>query len=122
MQFRDQTIPHTIRIRALVGNQILLMLIDSGSSHSFVNADLVERIKRAPMPVKTMAVIVANGELLYSDQMIPGMSWWIQGHTFRHDMRVLNLGGYDAILGADWLEQCGEMKCHWKKKWVEFEH
>ena len=98
--------PTTIRVRALVGNQIMLMLIDFGSSHSFVNTDLVERIKGESVLAKTMAVRVANGEILYCDKVIPGMSWWIQGNTFQHDMKILNLGGYDAILGADWLEKC----------------
>lgn len=52
--------PHTLRGRALVGNQVMLMLIDSGSSHSFVNAELVERIGYTPKAIDTMVVKVAN--------------------------------------------------------------
>lgn len=52
--------PHTLRVRALVGNQVMLMLIDSGSSHSFVNAELVERIGYTPKAIDTMVVKVAN--------------------------------------------------------------
>ena len=38
--------------------------------------------------------------------------WWVQNTAFSYDMRVLELGGYDVILGMDWLEQWGEMQCH----------
>ena len=37
-------------------------------------------------------------------------------------MKILNLGGYDCILGMDWLESQGEMVCQWKDKWVQFVH
>lgn len=33
--------PKTLRLRALVGNQVMLMLLDSGSSHSFARAHIV---------------------------------------------------------------------------------
>ena len=32
------------RSRALVGNQVMLLLLDSGSSHSFVNKSFVDRL------------------------------------------------------------------------------
>lgn len=35
-------------------------------------------------------------------------------------MKVLTLGGYDAILGMVWLEQYSPMKCECAQKWVEF--
>lgn len=37
-------------------------------------------------------------------------------------MHILELGGYDAILGMDWLAQCGEMTCQWQDKWIRFQH
>jgi hypothetical protein len=46
-------------------------------------------------------VKVANGETLLTDQMVPQLSWWCQGHTLATDMHVLNIGAYDAILGYD---------------------
>jgi hypothetical protein len=36
-------------------------------------------------------------------------------------MRVLPLGGYDGILGMDWLEQQGLMTCNWEDKWISFD-
>lgn len=49
---------------------MMLMLIDFGSSRSFVNVDLVESLGYTPMKVNTMTVKVANGEVLYCDKVI----------------------------------------------------
>lgn len=65
----------TIRLRALVGNQIMLILIDSESSHSFVNSVMVERMKREPVTIDTMAIKVDNGEVMHNNKVMLGMTW-----------------------------------------------
>lgn len=99
--------PKTLRVRALVENQVILMLIDSGSSHSFVNASLVERIGYQPVQINTMVIKVANGEEMLCEKMITRMRWWVQVYIFQHDMKVLELEGYNAILEVDWLGKWG---------------
>ena len=52
---------------------------------------------------------------------VRNLEWWIQGTTFSSDLKVVPLGGYDAILGMDWLSQWGAMTCHWQERWLEFQ-
>jgi hypothetical protein len=47
-------------------------------------------------------VRVANGDFLTCQYIVPNFTWWIQGHTFVFYMRVVELGGHDAILGMTW--------------------
>jgi hypothetical protein len=112
----------TIRIRALVDNQVMLLLVDSGSSNTFVSDKFVQRLHCETVSIPAVSVKVASGDVLQCDRMVPQLSWWAQGHTFETDMRVLPLGAYDAILGVDWLKQCGEMRCSWVTKTLKFEH
>jgi hypothetical protein len=112
----------TIQIRALVENKVMLLLIDSGSTHSFVDQSLVEKMQLSTTDIPMLRVKVANGEVISCAAAIPNMQWWAQGHTFTHTMRVLQLGGYDGILGMDWLQRCGVMTCDWPNKWIEFAH
>lgn len=112
----------TIRLRALVGNQIMLILVDSGSSHSFVNASMLSRIQHTATPITPTTVKVANGDNLQCDQIVPELSWWIQGHTFVTPMRVLALGAYDAILGVDWLKKFSPMTSDWAQKTLAFNY
>jgi hypothetical protein len=63
-----------------------------------------------------MKVKVANGQVVLSDREVKGFSWWIQGHTFQQDVRILELAAYDLILGMDWLELYNPMTYDWLHK------
>jgi hypothetical protein len=54
--------------------------------------------------------------------MVKGLEWWIQGHTFQVDARVLDLAAYDQILDMDWLEQHSPMTHDRLQKWIQFDH
>lgn len=90
-----------MRLRALVKNKVMLMLVDSSSSHCFVSSTFLKKIGIQPVPTPPKIVKVANGEILISNTMVPQLECWIQGYTFSSDMRVLDLEAYDCILGYD---------------------
>lgn len=90
----------TIGLRALAGNQVML-LIDLGSTHSFINKAFVERVAAPTVTIPLVEVRVANGERLTCEHLVPAVKWWIQGQSFVTDMRELELGTYDGILGMD---------------------
>ncbi|XP_073359923.1 uncharacterized protein [Aegilops tauschii subsp. strangulata] len=115
--------PNTIQLRALVGNQVVLILMDSGSTHTFVDQALLSRISvTVDQLSQPMKVKVANGEVVQCTEVVSQLTWWIQGHNFTNAMHVLPLGGHDIILGMDWLEQWGVMQCHWAEKWIQFQY
>lgn len=109
----------SIRLRALVKNQVFLLLVDSGSSATFVNLAFVAKAGLTVHKCSPVKVKVANGEELVSDSVVKGVNW-CDGHTFTTNMRVLDLGAYDAILGFDWLKANSPMTCHWELKTLEF--
>jgi hypothetical protein len=54
----------TLKLRALVGNQVMLILVDSGSSTSFCNANMVQRLQCPVTKTDTLPVKLANGEFM----------------------------------------------------------
>lgn len=106
-------INETIHVRALVGNKVMLALIDSGSSHSFLGENFVSRASLQLQPAPSVKVTVANGSVMHSQYTMQSVKWWAQGHTFDTPMRVLQLGAYDAVLGMDWLKNHSPMTCDW---------
>jgi hypothetical protein len=102
----------TLKLRALVKNKVMLTLVDSGSSHSFVSATFLKKCGITPTPMTPELVKLANGETIVTDQQVLGLSRWMQGYTFHTNMKVLNLGAFDAILGYDWLTTNSPMNCH----------
>lgn len=95
------------------------MLVDSGSSTSFINNQLASLLEGlTPLP-RTYKVRVADGGELLCSSMVPNCKWYSQGHAFATDMKVLALGIYDAILGMDWLEEHSPMTVDWKAKRIQ---
>jgi hypothetical protein len=112
----------TLRLRAMVGNQVFIILVDSGSSSSFIHPHVLSKIQCTVTEVPSMAVKVANGEFMHTSKLVPEFTWWSQGATFVTPMRVLDLGAYDAILGIDWLKKYSPMTTDWAKKSLSFPH
>ena len=83
----------------------MLILVDTGSSHSFVSSHFVQIAHLPTVPISQQKVKLANGEWLTTARKVPNLQWFIQGHTFSHDMIVLDMLFYDAILGYDWLNE-----------------
>jgi hypothetical protein len=110
-----------IKIRSLVNNKIMLILIDSGSSHSFVSACFVAKAGLPTTQVPPKRVKLPNGQTLISDKMVHQLEWWCQGKTLAVNMRILDLDAYDAILGYDWLKPHSPMNCHWENRTIEFQ-
>lgn len=111
-----------IRLRATVGTQTMLLLVDSASTQSFVNSTFVKRIAANTLPIPVVLVSVANGHRLKCDQMAPKMHWLAQGHEFATDMQGLDFGVYDGVLRIDWLAAHSPMQCNWLLNTMEFEH
>ena len=108
-------------VRALIQNKVMLILIDSGSSHSFISQTLVHRLNIPTVPMLPQKVKLANGTTLVIDQWITKLTWWSEGHTIQTDMKVLDIPAYDAILGYDWLHSNSPMNCNWAAKTLEFQ-
>ena len=45
----------------------------------------------------------------------------VYGYTLHTDMKVLDIGAFDAILGFDWLKQNSPMTCDWEHKTLQFQ-
>jgi hypothetical protein len=96
----------------------MVILNDSGSSHCFVNADLVPLMLGISVLSTTLIVQVANGQVLKSTSEIVQAVWSIQGYQFQTTLKVIHLPFYDMIVGMDWLEEHSPIKIDWLHKWM----
>lgn len=106
----------------LVGKKVMLVLVGSGSSHSFVSQTFLDTTGVKALPTISKQVKLPSGDTLVTDHWVPKFEWWVDGQTLQANMKVLDFGAFDAILGYDWLKQHSPMVCHWANKTMEFEH
>lgn len=112
---------HSIRLRGWLQGIEVLMLVDSGSTHSFVDHQLGLKLTGVKSMASPARVKVADGGHLNCSLYVNNCDWLTQGIHFKSNFRLLSLGTYDVILGMDWLEQFSPMKVDWVQKWLEFQ-
>lgn len=115
---QDQT--NCIKLKTRVKDKVMLILVDSGSTHSFISSHFVDLVQLPIVSITPKKVKLANGESIVTDKMVPQLECYCQGQSFAPDMIVLDMHPYDAILGFDWLKAHNPMDCDWKNKTIHF--
>nr|GME10613.1 reverse transcriptase [Ipomoea batatas]GME10633.1 reverse transcriptase [Ipomoea batatas] len=114
--------PRTFRLNANIKNQVFTIVIDTGSSHNYLQPRILSFLK---LPVNTstcFSVAVGYGEKLHSAGTCNGVEFVMQGTKFVADFHILEFSRADAILGVQWLEGLGKVVADHKKLTMEFEH
>nr|XP_027081138.1 uncharacterized protein LOC113703854 [Coffea arabica] len=94
----------TITLTGVLDGEEVLILVDTGSSDSYISSELV-----IGMDVKyqwmdqPFSVIMGNGTSVTSNAVCLGVQWSINQHNFKFNLKVMELGGWDIILGVDWM-------------------
>ncbi|XP_026449232.1 uncharacterized protein LOC113349472 [Papaver somniferum] len=89
-----QSVQDTIRISGHLHQQAIMVLIDMGSTHSFIDSHLADKLNVHISPTAPMLVTVANGDSTISKGMCRNLHWEMQGYNFSNDLRALPLGGW----------------------------
>jgi hypothetical protein len=116
----------TIVIPVFINGQCLKALVDTGSSHTFVDTAVVRRIKLASEPAN-LCVTVTNGDKVPCAAVAQGILMLIGREEFPITCFSIGLGGFDLVLGADYLRTLGTilldldslcMVFQWQGRWV----
>jgi hypothetical protein len=105
--------PRTMRVAGRIGCRKVLVLIDNGSTHNFIDQRLAWHLGLSVTPIDQFWVTVANGEKLCCREKHEGVKLLIQGLDMLVTFYSLPLNGLDAVLGIHWLEKLGPVICDW---------
>lgn len=103
---------HSFKTMMLTGSAMgkpIHVLIDSGSTHNFLDYDYARRIGCKLEPTAPFNVDIAGNLRLVSKYECKKFTWRMQGVQFNIDIMVLTLGGCDMVLGIQWLVTLGDI-------------
>ncbi|CAL1379505.1 unnamed protein product [Linum trigynum] len=103
-------IANSLVVKGKIGKHRLLVLIDTGSTHTFLHEKKAMELKCELLPATPLRVKLADGTILHSNRLCKAFTWTMAGHQFVHDVRVLKLGSHDLVLGLDWLRTVSPVK------------
>ncbi|GJU10877.1 retrotransposable element Tf2 [Tanacetum coccineum] len=100
-------VPHfqTMRVCGHVGKYRIHTLIDSGSTHNFVDTNTATKIGCRISAIFLLPVDVANGNKLFSTLVCKKFTWQLQGEIFETDVMLVPLGGCKMVLGGKKMPQ-----------------
>lgn len=85
-------VPNTIRLRRESKKNSMSILLDSGSTHSFLDIETAKKMGCVVKVTSPMRVTVVNGNHVMSYHTCPSFKWKIQGVEFEDSVRLLRLG------------------------------
>ncbi|KAF5468876.1 hypothetical protein F2P56_012987 [Juglans regia] len=101
---------NAMRLHGRIGACAVEILVDSGSTHNFLDPLVVQKAKLRIERDSSLQVRVDDGTKVLSrgkgEEVVR-----IQGSKFSIPFDVLSLGGCDIVLGVQWLKTLGSI--HW---------
>uniref|UniRef100_A0A7N2KR02 Uncharacterized protein n=1 Tax=Quercus lobata TaxID=97700 RepID=A0A7N2KR02_QUELO len=107
--------PGTMRVLGQIRGHWVVILLDTGSSHNFLDAVLVRTLKLAMDTSRILEVKVANGDVIRTKGECKELLLKMQGNEFIVNLHVLSLGGCDVVLGTQWLCTLGLISWDFKQ-------
>jgi hypothetical protein len=97
---------HMIEVEGMINNRPLVILIDSGASHSYVDPRMVESLHLTKSKhEKSWLVQLATGTKRKVTELVKSCSVDMKGMSTKAELNILPLGSYDCLIGMDWLDQ-----------------
>ena len=99
----------TMRVKGRIKNHEVVSLIDSRSTHNFLDVVELPTLHLQLDTSQILEVKVADGSVFKTLGVCHGVTISIQGYKFVVDFNVLHLGGCAVVLGTQWLCTLGEI-------------
>ena len=114
--------PGTMRIKGKISGYWVVILLDTGNTHNFLDAAILSKLQLRLDPTVSFEVKVANGATINTMGVCVGVKVVMQGHMFSVDLNVLPLGDCELVLGTQWLRTLGLIQWDFLKMSMQFLH
>jgi hypothetical protein len=95
---------HMIEVEGMINDLPLIILIDSGASHSYVDPRVVESLHLSRSKhEKSWLVQLAIGTKRKVTELVKSCSVDMGGLSTKDELNILPLGSYDCLIGMDWF-------------------
>ncbi|XP_042980307.1 uncharacterized protein LOC122310468 [Carya illinoinensis] len=113
---------NTMRLLGRIGQAQVVILIDSGSTHNFIDTSVPEKAKIEVDTTQQLQVRIANGDIIQTEGYCSSVRTNLQGTQINPSFYVLSLGGCDIVLGVSWLMTLGPIIWDFSALTMHFEY
>lgn len=95
--------PSTIRLIGTISHQLVNVLLDTGSTHNFIDSSISKKLGLHIIEGRTFDVTIVGGEKLTSTGWCPAIDIKCQGALLKAGFHLISLGGSQLVLGVQWM-------------------
>ncbi|PKA50156.1 putative mitochondrial protein [Apostasia shenzhenica] len=103
-----------------IKRKAICILIDSGSTHNFLDPSILSLIECEVEPIPLQHVTIANGNKISLTKKVRNFQWLMQGVRFTTDAFLMPLESYHMVLEIQWLSELGVVNWNFKNLKMEF--
>ncbi|WVZ13742.1 hypothetical protein V8G54_011308 [Vigna mungo] len=111
---------NTMRVTGYFKKKPLHILIDSGSTHNFLDESVAKNLGYPLTVISPLSVAVADGARVNITATAKPFPWTMHNREFTSDMLLIPLGCCDVVLGIEWLVTLGDITWNFDKLTMQF--
>lgn len=112
--------PRTLKLIGIIKHKHITLLVDSGSTHNFVDINLAKQLNLFVYPIKDLIVETVHGQQVKGIGRCHKVPVQIQNLELQTECYTLPLSGMDMVLGVEWLMQLGTYATNLEEQFMEF--
>lgn len=112
--------PQTLKLKGHINKNNVVVLIDSSSTHNFLDATTAKRLNIFSFPLPNMKVMVADGKKIEKVGKCHTVKLQIQDFSLESSFFTVPLGGVDVVLGVQWLQTLGTYAANHQVQFIKF--
>ena len=110
-----------LRVRGTVRGQRVSVLVDSGATHNFIDAQMVERRGIQTESFDGFSVLVPGDQTMTCARYVPELSVTMGTYTLTDHFFVVDIPDTNMILGVQWFITLGKVTTDWKTLEMEWD-
>ena len=104
----------TLRVRGTILGQRVLVLVDSGATHSFIDTQLVQRRGIHIADFEGFSVLVLGARTMQCAKYVPTLTITLETYTLTYHFFIFDILDAKLILGVQWLITLGKVTTYWE--------
>eukprot|EP00253_Pinus_taeda_P031748 PITA_31748 len=112
--------PQTLKIRGFIKHRLVVVLIDSGSTHNFIHQKIAETVHCFVRAVSNFQVQIVDGGTMKCEGHCENFKLQKGDYQLKTHMFAIHMGGCDIVLDANWLRTLGPITMDFQDLYMSF--
>jgi hypothetical protein len=113
--------PQTLKIIGYIKHRKVIILVDSGSTHTFIHCHIAQETHCYIHAVNNFQIMIANGDSMKCGGHCENVRLKIGDYQLKYYMFAISMGGCDIVLRAEWLRTLGPILMDFKELTMQFD-